>query len=190
MTNPFDDVELDATGMRALAHPVRLAILTRLQGSGPSTATLLAPEVGATPSVASWHLRHLAKHGLVRDAAPPPEGSGRERWWEAASRGFRYAGGGAAAQALTEVIEQVEGDLVGTWRREVQPRLDGPWADLAGRANTTVLVTADELGAVEAAIEQLLAPYVRRKDEPETVPGGAREVRLLRYVLPGAQDRR
>ena len=35
MANPYGDVELDARGMRALAHPVRLAILTRLQSDGP-----------------------------------------------------------------------------------------------------------------------------------------------------------
>ena len=67
MTNPYGDIELDARGMRALAHPVRIAVLTHLQRHGPSTATRLAPEVGASPSVTSWHLRHLAAHGLVRD---------------------------------------------------------------------------------------------------------------------------
>ena len=89
MANPYGDVELDARGMRALAHPVRVAVLSELQRHGPSTATLLSPIVGASPSVTSWHLRHLAEHGLVRDAAG--RGSGRERWWEATSRGFRSA---------------------------------------------------------------------------------------------------
>ena len=185
MTNPYGDVELDATGMRALAHPVRLALLTALQDGGPATATQLAPRVGATPSVTSWHLRHLAKHGLVVDAPRPPEGSGRERWWRAASRGFRYSGGGDASRALTRVVEEAEGDLVGRWRAEVEPRLESSWGDVAGRSNTTVLVTLEELRALEAAVEQLLAPYVRRKDDPVAAPPGAREVRLVRHVMPG-----
>src|SRR6478736_6179166 len=94
MANPYGDVELDARGMRALAHPVRLAILTRLQSDGPSTATRLSESVGASPSVTSWHLRQLAVHGLVRDAsdAQARRDHGRERWWEAVSRGFRFAG--------------------------------------------------------------------------------------------------
>ena len=91
MANPYGDIELDAQGMRALAHPVRLAILERLQRHGPSTATALAPEVGASPSVTSWHLRHLARHALVRDSDHP--GTGRERWWEASARGFRFTPG-------------------------------------------------------------------------------------------------
>ncbi|MEO7062018.1 MAG: helix-turn-helix domain-containing protein [Lapillicoccus sp.] len=183
MANPYDDIELDATGMRVLAHPVRLALLERLQLGGPATATLLAPQVGATPSVASWHLRHLAKHGLVRDASEA-RGSGRERWWEAASRGFRFTGGGEAARALTRVMETVEGDLVGRWRAEVEPTLEPEWLEVAGRSNTRILVTAAELVDLEAAIEALLAPFVRRKADGAAVPATARGVRLLRHTMP------
>ncbi len=35
---------------------MRLAILDHLQRHGPATATQLSPEVGASPSVTSWHL--------------------------------------------------------------------------------------------------------------------------------------
>ena len=38
----------------------------------------------------------------------------------------------------------------------------------------------------EAAIEELLAPFVLRRASRESVPG-ARNVRLLRYVLPEAE---
>lgn len=188
MTNPYGDVELDAQGIRVLAHPVRLQILYCLQQRGPATATALAPEVGASPSVTSWHLRHLAKHGLVHDAAE--QHSGRERWWEA-KRGFRFvaddAASAAAGRRLNEVMEQVEGDVVGRWTAEVEPHLEQDWRALAGRANTTVLVTVDELAEVERQIEELLAPYVLRKDAIEDdVPIGAREVRLLRHTLPSA----
>lgn len=193
MANPYGDIELDAQGMRALAHPVRLAILNRLQVEERNTATGLSKHVGATPSVTSWHLRHLAKHGLVRDSAR--QGSGRERWWEAAGRGFRSVvtdePSRHAAQALLGALAQVEGDLVGDWEREVRPQLDLPWFMVSGRANTTVLVTLAELEGIESAIEQLLTPYVLRKDAPaKDVPDGARSVRLLRYTLPDSRDDR
>jgi DNA-binding transcriptional ArsR family regulator len=186
MTNPYGDVELDARGMRALAHPVRLRLLTELQNSGPSTATLLSPRVGATPSVTSWHLRHLAEHGLVEDAEG--RGSGRERWWQATARGFRYepAGPGAreAGRLLGQVIEEVEGDVVRRWHDEVEPGLPQEWLEVAGRASTRVLVTPEEARALEAAVEELLAPYVLRKDDPASAPEGAAPVLLLRHVLP------
>lgn len=190
MANPYGDLELDAQGIRALAHPVRLQILYHLQQHGPATATVLAPEVGASPSVTSWHLRHLAKHGLVKDAKE--QGSGRERWWEA-PRGFRFGGDDASSQAaqrrLRAVMEQVEGDIVGQWAEQVEPHLDTSWRAVAGRSNTTVLITRDELAEVERQIEALLAPYVLRKDAAaEEAPSGAREVRLLRHTLPSATD--
>lgn len=192
MANPYGDVELDAHGMRALAHPVRLAILTRLRQEGPSTATGLSEQVGATPSVTSWHLRHLAKHGMVRDVEQ--RGNGRERWWEAASRGFRVVledeAGRRAAVALRDALDASEGDQVGEWRSDVEPHLDLAWLSLSGLADTTILVTREELERVEAMMEELLAPYVLRKDAPaDEVPGGARMVRIRRHVLPeAAQD--
>ena len=192
MANPYGDVELDARGMRALAHPVRLAILTRLQSDGASTATRLSESVGASPSVTSWHLRQLAAHGLVRDASDGAarRGHGRERWWEAVSRGFRFVAEPGesleAARALEEVMTSVEGDIVGRWRTEAEPHLEPEWRRLAGRSNTRVVVTAEELSAIETAIEQVLAPYVLRKDTPEAQPADARSVRLLRYTLPAA----
>src|SRR3954471_6060844 len=90
LTNPMDDVLItDPQAMRALAHPVRLAVLSYLQGHGPATATQLSPHVGATPSVTSWHLRHLATFGLVVDADPDEvPGDRRQRWWKARARGF------------------------------------------------------------------------------------------------------
>lgn len=186
MTNPYGDVELDAQGMRALAHPVRLSILYRLQQDGPSTATALAPHVGATPSVTSWHLRHLAKHGLVHD--DPTRGTGRERWWVAA-KGFRFGGTDPASQdaerLLTQTMQQVEGDLVGQWSAGVEPHLEPQWRAVAGRANTTVLLTPDEARELEEQIEALIVPFVLRKDaDAAEVPEGARTVRLLRWTLP------
>lgn len=189
MANRYGDIELDAHGMRALAHPVRLAILTRLQQDGPQTATGLSQNVGASPSVTSWHLRHLAKHGLVRDAEAL--GNGRERWWQAVSRGFRVVVndevGRRTAHALRDTLDEIEGDQVGDWRRDVEPHLELEWLALSGLANTTILATREELEHVEAAMEALLAPYVLRKDAfADDVPDQARIVRIRRHVLPAA----
>jgi len=142
VANDFGDVELDALGMRALAHPVRLAILNHLREHGPNTATGLSPYVGASPSVTSWHLRHLAEHALVEDA--PPRGGGRRRWWQACGRGFRFSTDSCdpgAARQLEAAVERVEGDIVGAWKTAVRPRLEPAWQSLAGRWNTTILLT-------------------------------------------------
>lgn len=181
VSNPYRDVELDAAGMRALAHPVRVSILFELR-SGPATATMLSAKVGASPSVTSWHLRHLAEHGLVVD--DPELGRGRERWWRAAGRGFRYVvnddAGRAAATALQSVLDQVAGDVVGDWRRDVAPDLEPEWLAQSGSQDTTVAVTPAELDQINRAIEAVLAPFVVRDE----APAGARSVRILRHTLP------
>ena len=188
--NRFDDFELDdPKAIRALAHPVRLAILTRLQGQGPATASQLAPHVGATASVASWHLRHLAGFGLVRDAASGTDR--RERRWEATAGGFRVAAGTddegrSAARALSRQLLRDGADQVARWAGEVEPRLDPDWRGRAGLANTRIVVSAEELDAISDAFEEILAPYVLRKLGP--APAGTRSVRLLRYLLPELED--
>lgn len=190
--NRLGDVEItDPKAMRALAHPVRLAVLERLQRHGAATATQLAPHVGATPSVTSWHLRHLAGFGLVRDAEPGSDR--RERRWEAAARGYRVEvpedeEGRSAARALSREMFVRSADLPHRWATETEPGLDPEWRRLAGLANTRVVVSADELAAIEDAIEAVLAPYVTRAAAQR--PSDARGVRLLRYHLPEGEDQR
>jgi DNA-binding transcriptional ArsR family regulator len=180
--NPFGDIELtDPQSMRALAHPVRLAIMSRLQRFGPATASELSPYVGATPSVTSWHMRHLAGFGLVRR-------------WEAAGRGYRFAvppgdvesEGVAAARFLSQLIFAQNALVPQEWSAEVEPTLTGRWRHVAGVSNTRVVVTVDEAEAINDAIDALLARFVVR--EPADRPHGARGVRVLRYLLPDADD--
>ncbi len=187
--NPLGDVVVtDPKAMRALAHPVRLAILDLLRRNGPSTATELAPEVGATASVTSWHLRHLASFGLVCDSEPSADR--RYRRWESAGRGFRFevpedpddVEGRSAARLLAEQVFLRSADMPARWLAGTEPRLEPAWRRLAGVADTRVLVSAEELAAILAEIENVLAPYVTR-DAAERPPD-SRRVRLLRYALP------
>lgn len=190
-SNPFGDLEItDPQTMRALAHPVRIAILERLQRHGPATATQLSSEVGATPSVTSWHLRHLAGFGLVRDAEPDPDR--RQRRWQAVARGFRYgplAGdedGTEAARMLARQLFLRHADVPQRWIAEVEPELTPEWREASGLANTRVVLSVEELTELEEAIERLLAPYVTR--DPAERPANGRGVRLMRYTLPDGAD--
>ncbi|MBK3577691.1 helix-turn-helix domain-containing protein [Streptomyces sp. MBT65] len=184
--NRFGDIEIsDPKAMRALAHPVRLAILERLQRHGPATASRLSPHVGATPSVTSWHLRHLAGFGLVRDAEGGTDR--RERRWAAVARGFRVEvpadeEGWSAARLLAGEMFARNAELPLRWLTETAPDLEPEWARLAGASNTRIVVTAAELAALKDALEELIAPYVVR--EPDERPPGTRDVRLLTYALP------
>ncbi|MGH3444839.1 MAG: winged helix-turn-helix domain-containing protein, partial [Nocardioidaceae bacterium] len=56
----------DAAALKALSHPLRVALLGALVTEGPMTATQAAALLDESPSNCSWHLRKLAEHGFVR----------------------------------------------------------------------------------------------------------------------------
>ncbi|TCC05265.1 ArsR family transcriptional regulator [Kribbella soli] len=193
LRNPYGDFEItDPQAMRALAHPVRLAALSYLQKNGPATATQLSEHVGASPSVTSWHLRHLAGFGLVVDGPPPSGSDRRQRWWNAAARGFRYEmpdtpeGVEAGRLLRTEMMNQAL-ESAQQWLTETEPNLDPEWSRLAGTANTLLALTPTEAEALESAIEQLMAPYIQRRDAGES-PDDAHPVRYVRISLPEATE--
>src|ERR1700684_1608688 len=76
---PGNPVQLtDPRMMRALAHPARMAIWQHLGLEGPATATECAAIAGLSPSACSYHLRTLARYGVVEeDLAHSADGRGR-----------------------------------------------------------------------------------------------------------------
>jgi len=70
----------DPRVLRALAHPIRLALLGLLRREGPLTATRAGELLGEVPASCSFHLRQLARYGLVEEAGG---GVGRQRPWRA-----------------------------------------------------------------------------------------------------------
>lgn len=77
----------DPQVMRALAHPARMAIMEHLGTlEGGATATECAEIAGLSPSATSYHLRELAKFGLVQQA--PGRGDARERLWQAVNPSY------------------------------------------------------------------------------------------------------
>ena len=70
----------DPRALRALAHPIRIRLLGLLRREGPLTATEAGRRIDESSGSASYHLRQLARFGLVEDAAG---GHGRERPWRA-----------------------------------------------------------------------------------------------------------
>src|ERR1700753_3351958 len=58
----------DPRALRAGAHPTRLKLLGVLRRVGPLTATQAGERIGERPAGCSFHLRPLAKGGLVEGA--------------------------------------------------------------------------------------------------------------------------
>jgi DNA-binding transcriptional ArsR family regulator len=75
-------MSLGVSGLRAVAHPVRLRMLSLLTGSAMS-ASELARELELTQANASYHLRTLVAAGLVSPA-------GQERVRGGTAKRYRY----------------------------------------------------------------------------------------------------
>ena len=71
----------DPRVLRAIAHPVRNRILTELDASGPMRAADVAVRLGIPANQASFHLRQLAKFGLVEED-PAAARDRRDRVWK------------------------------------------------------------------------------------------------------------
>jgi predicted ArsR family transcriptional regulator len=74
----------DPRVLRAIAHPVRVRILHELNATGPSRAADLADDLDIPANQASFHLRQLAKYGLVVEA-PEQARDRRDRVWKVVS---------------------------------------------------------------------------------------------------------
>ncbi|WP_310962039.1 helix-turn-helix domain-containing protein [Nocardioides terrisoli] len=70
----------DPTVLRAIAHPVRNRVLAELYAAGPMRAADVAEAIDVPANQASFHLRQLAKYGLVEEA-PELARDGRDRVW-------------------------------------------------------------------------------------------------------------
>ncbi|TWP35008.1 helix-turn-helix transcriptional regulator [Leekyejoonella antrihumi] len=71
----------DPRVLRAIAHPVRNRVLQEVYVAGHSRAADIAEELGIPANQASFHLRQLAKYGLV-EPAPEHARDGRDRVWK------------------------------------------------------------------------------------------------------------
>src|SRR5690625_7771683 len=74
------DAPFDAETLKAYAHPLRIKMYDYLLTHGSATATQLAQELGENTGQTSYHLRILARHGLIEDDQEVTA-RGRERRW-------------------------------------------------------------------------------------------------------------
>lgn len=174
----------DAELMRALAHPLRAALLDYLLAVGSRTASECAEAVNSTASNCSWHLRKLADFGLVE---PSAAGDGRQRPWQACQVGLELGELGDDPAVRSAQLAAI-GTMLGTEQVLTQRYLDvvadlePRWRDTGGMNSYSLTLTPDELDGLMTAIDAMIRPYVStiRTD----APAGAAPVHLgLRAFL-------
>jgi DNA-binding transcriptional ArsR family regulator len=176
----------DPRVMRALAHPARMAIIDALAVGRTGTATEFAEVCGLSPSATSYHLRALAKYGLVEEA--PQRGDARERVWQRSGAGIAFdarPGDSSevweAGRALMDAVLAQDEEQARRWFAGAAGD-DPRWWDASRIVRSHVLVTTEELQQINEAVEELLRSYsfVRRL----TPPPGARPVMVTYRAFP------
>jgi hypothetical protein len=176
----------DPRALRAYAHPVRMKLVGLLRTEGPLTATRAAELLGESTGTASFHLRQLAKYGLVEEAGG---GTGREKPWRATTTSTAWdavaenpetaaAGRLLAAVAAEEYFEQL--------MRWLEASVGEPpeWQDAAWLGDRILYVTADELAELGRKVMEVVDVYFERQVKPELRPPGSRLVSYLHLAFP------
>jgi DNA-binding transcriptional ArsR family regulator len=176
----------DARTMRALAHPVRLALLEAIGREGELTATHAAEMLDESPGNMSWHLQTLARYGYVEEAGG---GKGRSRPWRlaAVSNRFQTTAEDPEATAAGEALESTFADgayaRLRTWfaRRASYPQ---EWRDAAFTADSIGYLTAEEMSTLGDELAELFGRYRNRVLNKELRPVDAQPVKLVAYGHP------
>lgn len=172
--------------MRALSHPVRLALLEAFLLEGrPLTATEAGERIDESPTTCSFHLRQLAKYGFVEEAGG---GRGRARPWQIRERGFTIdiealnPAGEAAAETLlgAHLRRQLARHAAARRARRSYPRR---WRPVVSQNETIWWVTPEEAEELQEELVELMKRHMRRYD-PERRPPGARPVELVALMHP------
>lgn len=191
---PEATIELTASNLRGIAHPVRVRMLGLLRAGGPATATTLARRLGLNTGATSYHLRQLAAHGFVVE--DPALGSGRERWWRAAhwmtrldrtlldteESNFGWAYLRSVAELYSAQMFQAVDELSG-----VSPG----WRRATTFSDHQLLLTPEELQQLTGEVAEVLRRYrVGTPDAERSAPPGAAVVtfQLQAFPRPGSSE--
>ena len=177
----------DPRALRAMAHPTRLSLIGVLRREGPLTATQAGELIGQSSASCSFHLRQLAKYGLVEEAGG---GKGRERPWRATTLFTSWPDvaegpeAAAASSLLSSVLADRYFEALMRWL-DAKPDQPEQWQHAAHFGDTMLYLTPDELTGLAAETQAMIDRFLDRAEHPERRPPGARRVTYLHLAFPG-----
>jgi predicted ArsR family transcriptional regulator len=171
-------------------HPIRLSLLDLLAERGTVTSTEAAVRLGHSSGLCSFHLRQLARYGLIEEV---PAVGGRAKPWrlrwedattETAAAGEEDGSADLAAQAdfalLTRELENESHDrwLAHRDRAPAEWRRDDSFS-------TVVYLTPDEAAELAATLHDQVRLYASRDGRTASQrPANAVAVAVVGRVFP------
>jgi DNA-binding transcriptional ArsR family regulator len=175
----------DPEVLEALAHPVRLDLLAYLMSDGPASASECARAVGDTPSNCSYHLRTLARHGLVE---PVPSADRRQRPWRATITGFGLdpdadpaTPSGRATSAVMAASLALEQRLLRDYLSH-RDSVPAAWRAVDLASSYTLRISPAELRVLGEQLDALIRPLIAAGREG--APADAELVEVDLYAFP------
>jgi DNA-binding transcriptional ArsR family regulator len=176
----------DARDLRALAHPLRIALLELVGLNGPITATEAARVIGGTPANAAYHLRTLAKHGYIEEAEG---GAGRERPWKIGSVGLSFDDNDSdptvahAAAALLDVFTERWFSRV-RYYRDHHSEYPDEVRKVSGNSQFVLHGTEAEIEEAMDEIMRIALRFQERLTNPASRPEGSRAYEVIIATHP------
>ena len=183
----------DIDALRTIANPVRYRILGHLMAIGPQTASQCAAVVGETASNCSYHLRELARFGLVERVDDGP-GDARERPWRSAATGweFRPADDARSDAVAVDANRRLAHAGIDEEARLAHEAADGyndldeTWHAATIGSTYNLRLSATELAELSGRLDALIRPYIAltRDDAPADAEPVHVSLRAFKRPLP------
>lgn len=156
----YDDPRI----LRAIAHPSRNRILSELNAAGSLRAADVARLLDVPANQASFHLRQLAKYGLVEEA-PEEARDKRDRVWRLVDAdGIRFRTEDVLAQPGGDAAVEVFRRHAVAWGHRLVDRINTP--NEAGEErylwNGSLRLTAEELAQFAQEYDALVERWRQR----------------------------
>lgn len=176
----------DPKTLRALTHPVRLALLEALALEGPLTATAAGELIGESPTTCSFHFRQLAKYGFVEGANTGP---GRLRPWKIVNVGMRFSDvtedpeTSVAAKSLERLVFE---RAMSRFADYMNSKANFPkvWQEASQNIETILWVTPAELSALSQEVLAIFNRFFDRIADSSVRPEESLPVEALMLTYP------
>ena len=176
----------DPKTLRALTHPVRLALLEALALEGPLTATAAGELIGESPTTCSFHFRQLAKYGFVEEA---DSGPGRLRPWKIINVGVRFSDvtddqeTSVAAKSLERMVFERAMSRLSTFL-STKASYPKAWQEASESSEMILWVTPEELAQMTREVIAIFNRFRDRITDPSARSEGALPVEALVFTYP------
>lgn len=179
----------DPKAMRALAHPVRMALLELLAMAPTLTATQASEALGESPANCAFHLRTLARYGYLTEAGG---GKGRERPWKLAHKSIHLTThhDDAATASTARTLNEFWLDRVLQRARQILTSADElpeGWRGAEEASQTFSFLTADEVREVARRVNSEMDRYKGRHEDQSLRPPGSLPVEMVFLAYPLAR---